>query len=81
MLEYDYLYFYHHVIMAYEKTFQGLISLYNSKQITPKEFAELQIQNFERYQTKREQFARELWGENWEQHLRSCEDQIFRERG
>lgn len=80
MLEYDYLYFYHHVIMAYEKTFQGLISLYNTNKISSEEFATLQIKNFERYQTKREQFAQEMWGEKWEEHLKSCEEQIFQDR-
>lgn len=65
----DYEDFIHHVMRGYEKTQEGLDMLLDQGLISKEEYISRSRQNFRRYKTKAEDFARRRFGEAWQSAL------------
>lgn len=65
----DYEDFIHHVIMAFEKTQQGLDILLDSGLISEQIYIEKSRKNFQRYKQKAEEFAKSRFGQAWQSAL------------
>lgn len=76
--ESEFLYLYGHIMNSYDSTFKGLQNLYAQKQITPEEFAELQIKNFKNYEKKKHKFFYQTFGKNWKTKLQQLDPEKYR---
>lgn len=73
-------FFYFHIMKAFESTQDGINYLFESGQISEKEFADLTIRNYKNCKKNSEDFAISRFGEDWKEKIQRLKESISKKR-